>query len=83
VKNKARLSIMTAFSFGYQPKDLTIDWLNHFKQASFMVFLLQFTAQNETSILPLEPTIMTIIKGSSYQTSHEGGIVLFHLLVAV
>ncbi len=83
MKNKARLSTMTAFSFGYHLKHLTIDWLNPFKQASFMVFLFQFTAQNETSILPLEPTIMTIIKGLSCQTSHEGGIVLFRLLVAV
>ncbi len=83
MKNQARLSIMTAFSFGYYLKHLTIDWLNPFKQASSMVFMLRFTTQNETSNLSMEPTIMTIVKGLSCQTSHEGGISLFRLLVSV
>jgi hypothetical protein len=62
MKNKARLSTMTAFSFGYHLKHLTIDWLSPFKQASFMVFLLQFTAQNETSKGSPEPKFMTLLK---------------------
>ena len=74
---------MTAFCFGYHLKHLTFDWLNHLKQASFMVFLLRFTGKNETSNLSLLPTIMTLLKGLSCQTSPDGGIVLFRLLVSV
>ena len=74
---------MTAFSFGNHFKHPTIDWLNPFKQASSMVFLLHFTSEYETSNLSLEPTIITIVKGLSCQTSHEGGIILFRLLVSV
>jgi len=62
VKNKARLSVMTAFSFGYHLKHLTIDWLNPFKQASCLVFLLRFTSQYETSKGSLEPKPMTLSK---------------------
>jgi hypothetical protein len=83
MKNKARLSTMTAFFIGYHLKHLNIDLLNPFKQASFMVFLLRSTAKNETSNLSLAPTIMILHKGYSSQTSPEGGIVLFRLLVSV
>jgi hypothetical protein len=83
MKNKARLSTMTAFSFGYNLKHMNIDLLNPFKQASFMVFLLRFTAKNETSNLSLVSTIMTLLKVLPCQPSPEGGIILFHLLVSV
>jgi len=83
MKNKARLSIMTAFSFGKPLKHLTIDQLNPFKQASFMAFLLRFTSQYETSKGSPEPKVMTLLKALPYQPSPEGGIVLSRLLVPV
>jgi len=83
MKNKARLSIMMAFSFGYHLKHLTIDQLNPFKQASFMVFLLRFTSQYETSKGSPEPKVMTLLKVLPCQPSPEGGIVLLRLLVSV
>ena len=83
MKNKARLSIMMAFSFGKPLKHLTIDQLNPFKQASFMVFLFRFTSQYETSKGSPEPKEMTLLKVLPCQTSPEGGIVLLCLLVPV
>lgn len=83
MKNKARLSIMTAFSFGYHLKHLTIDQLNPFKQASFMVFLLRFTSQYETSKSFLTPTKTTLLITMKWWPSPEGGIVLSRLLVPV
>ena len=83
MKNKVRLSIMMAFSFGYHLKHLTIDQLNPFKQASFMVFLLRFTSQYETSKGSPEPKVMTLLKVLPCQPSPEGGIVLLRLLISV
>ena len=83
MKNKARLSIMMAFSFGKPLKHLTIDQLNPFKQASFMVFLLRFTSQYETSKSSLTPTITTLLITMKWWPSPEGGIVLLRLLVPV
>jgi len=82
-ENKTRLSEMTAFSFGNHFKHPTIDWLNPFKQASSMVFLLRFTSEYETSKGSLELKLVTHIKGLPCQPSPEGGIVLFCLLVSV
>ena len=81
--NKARLSEMTAFSFGNHLKHPTIDWLNPFKQASFMVFLLRFTSEYETSKGSLELKLVTLLKVLQYQPLPEGGIVLFRFLVSV
>jgi hypothetical protein len=74
---------MTAFSFGNHLKYPTIDWLNPFKQASFMVFLLRFTSQYETTKGTLEPKLMTLLKVLPCQPLPEDGIVLFRLLVSV
>ena len=83
MKNKSRLSEMTAFSFGYHHKHPTIDWLNPFKKAPSMVFLLRFISQYETSKGSPEPKLMALLKVFQCQPSPEGGIVLFRLLVAV
>ena len=83
MKNKARLSIMTAFSFGYHLKHLNIDLLNPFKKAYFMVLLFRFTSQYETSKESPKPKILSLLKGLSCHTSPEGGIILSRLLVSV
>jgi hypothetical protein len=83
MKNKARLSIMTAFSFGYHLKHLNIDLLNPFKKAYFMVLLFRFTSQYETSKESPKPKLMTLLKVLPCQPLPEDGIVLFRLLVSV
>jgi hypothetical protein len=59
VENKARLSTMTAFSFG---KQQVIDQSNTFKKGSFMVFFLCFTSQNETANSSLMLPIIISVK---------------------
>jgi len=83
MKNKARLSTMTAFSFGYHLKHMAINWLNPFKHTSFMVFLLRFTSQYETLKGSPESKLMSLQKVFPCMPSPEGGIVLFRLLVSV
>ena len=83
MKNKSRLSEMTAFSFGYHHKHPTIDWLNPFKKAPSMVFLLRFTSEYETSKGSLELKLVTLLQVFPCQPLPEGGIVLFRLLVSV
>jgi hypothetical protein len=83
MKNKARLSIMTAFSFGYHLKHLKIDQLYPFKKGTIRVFFLRFTSQNETSKSPLIPTFKTPLISMQWHPLAKGGIVLFRLLVAV
>jgi hypothetical protein len=83
IKIKARLSIMTAFSFGYHLKHLTIHWQNHFKQAPFMLFLLHFTSHYATAKGYPEPKLMALLIVFQCQPLPESGIVLFRLLVAV
>ena len=83
MKNKARLSTMTAFSFGYQPKHLKTDQPYPFKKVIIRVFFLRFTSQNETSKNSLIPTIKTPLIRMQWQPLAKGGIVLFRLLVAV
>jgi hypothetical protein len=56
---------------------------NPFKRLIVKVFLLCFTSQNETSKGSPETKITTLLKVLSCQTSHEGGIVLFRLLVSI
>ncbi|MCK9205034.1 MAG: hypothetical protein M0P58_11460 [Bacteroidales bacterium] len=83
VKNMARPSEMTAFSFDNCLKHLAIHWLNSFKQASFMALLLRFTSQNETSESSLMPTLKTPLIRMQWQPLTKGGIVLFRLLVSI
>jgi hypothetical protein len=66
MKNKARLSIMTAFSFG---KQQVIHQLKAFKRASVMTFLLRFTSQNETSKNLLIPALTIGIRTMMWRTS--------------
>jgi hypothetical protein len=83
VKNKARLSIMTAFSFGYQPKDLKTDQLDPFKRAAVIVFFPRFICKNETSKESPKLKILSLLKVFFCQTTPEGGIILSRLLVSV
>ena len=83
MKNKARLSIMTAFSFGKPLKHLINDQLIPLKRTAIIVFCVRVTSQNETSKGAPEPTIMTPRVVLYCQSSSEGGIVLFRLLVSV
>jgi hypothetical protein len=82
-KNKARLSEMMAFSFGYPLQHLKIDQLNPLKRVTITVFLLCFTSQYETSKNSLVPIPTTLCITLKWWPSPEGGIVLFRLLVAV
>jgi len=81
--NKARLSIMTAFSFGHHLKHLKTDQSYLVKKGTIRVFFLRFTTQNETSNSPLIPTLKTPFITMQWQPLTIGGIVLFRLLVAV
>ena len=83
MRNKARLSIMTAFSFGKPLKHLINDQLIPLKRAAIIIFCVRVTSQNEPSKGAPEPTIMTPREVLSCHTSPEGGIVLVRLLVAV
>jgi len=80
MKNKARLSTLTAFSFGKRP---SIHQSSTFKRATIMIFFLRFTYQIEISKSSPEPNLMTILKVLPCQPSPEGGIILFRLLVSV
>jgi len=80
VENKARLSTMTAFSFG---KQQVIDQSNPFKRETFMVFFLCFTSQNETANSSLMLPIITPVKLKMRQQSPRGGISLSRLLVSI
>jgi hypothetical protein len=80
MKNKARLSTMTAFSFGKRPVS---HQSSPFKRASIMVFCLRFTSQNETSKTFLIPTMKPHLITRYRQPLTKGGIVLLRLLVAV
>ena len=83
MKNKTRLSPVTAFSFGKHRKHLIIDQLNPFKRDTIMVFLIRFTCQNETSKSSLIPTRTTHLITMQWQPSPKGGIILYRLLVSV
>jgi len=48
MKNKSRLSVMTAFSFGHQSKHLKTKQPHPIKKDNIKVFFLCFTSQNET-----------------------------------
>jgi hypothetical protein len=83
MKNKARLSIMTAFSFDYLHKHMKINQRRPFKRLTVTVFLLRLRCLNEISKSFLHPTISTLFKSMKWWPSPEGGIVLFRLLVSV
>ena len=83
MKNKARLSTMTAFSFGKQHTSLGIDQLNPLKRATVTVFFLRFMCPNETTKSSLMPTQKTPLITMQCQPFTRGGIVLFCLLVPV
>ena len=83
VKHKARLSEMTAFSFGAQLNHLKTNKLYPFKRPIVTVFLLLVTSQNETAKSSLIPIPTTLFITMKWWPSPEGGIVLFRLLVAV
>jgi len=83
MKNKARLSEMTAFSFGPRLNCLKTNHLYLFKRLIVTVFLLCVTSKNEIQKRALTPTITTLLITMKWWTSPEGGIVLFRLLVAV
>ena len=57
MKNKARLSEMTAFSFGYH--HLKTGQPYPFKRVTIRFFCLRFTSQNETTKSSLIPTLIT------------------------
>jgi hypothetical protein len=83
IKNKARLSTMTAFSFGYHLNQLKTDQSYLFRKVTIRVFFLRFTSQNETSKSFLIPTLKTPLIRMQWQPLTKGGNVLFRLLVAV
>jgi len=80
VENKARLSTMTALSFG---KQQVIDQPNPFKKGTFMVFFLCFTSQNETANSSLILKNITPVKPKTRPQSPRGGISLSRLLVSI
>ena len=80
---KARLSSLTAFSFGISLKYRINDHRIPLLELKSMVFRVCFTSQNETSKTSLNPIIKSSCEILSYHASPEGGIVLFRLLVAV
>ena len=83
MKNKARLSEMTAFSFDNQPNHLKTNQRYPFKRLIVTVFLLRITSQNETTKSSLIPIPTTLFITMKWWPSPEGGIVLFRLLVVV
>jgi hypothetical protein len=83
MKNKARLSTMTAFSFGNHFKHLKMYRHCHLKKGIMRVFFLRFTYQNETSKSSMTPPPKTPLVTMQWQPLHKGGIVLCRLLVAV
>jgi hypothetical protein len=83
MKNKARLSTMTAFSFGNHFKHLKMYRHYHFKKGIMRVFFLCFTYQNETLKSSMIPALKTPLKTMQWQPLHKGGIVLYRLLVSV
>jgi len=83
INNKARLSTMTAFSFGRHLDHLKKDHLIPLNKAYITVFCVRFTSQNETTKSSLNPKIKTPWIVLSSHGSPEGGIVLVRLLVAV
>ncbi len=83
MKNKARLSEMTAFSFGYQHKHLKIHQYDRYKRVTIRVLLLCFASLNETPRSSPIPIITTPFMTMKWRPSPEGGIGLFRLLVSV
>ena len=83
MKNKARLSIMTAFSFGKPLKNLIKNQLSPLKRAAITAFFHRVTSQYETSKSSLTPTKTTLLITMKWWPSPEGGIVLSRLLVPV
>jgi hypothetical protein len=83
MKNKARLSIMTAFSFSKPCKHLIKDQLVPLKRNAITVFCVRTTSQSETSKNSLIPIPTTLFITMKWWPSPEGGLVLFRLLVAV
>jgi len=83
VKNKSRLSFMTAFSFSKPLKHQKKSQLIPLKRTAITIFRNRFTSQNETSKGASEPIIMTHREVLSCHTSPEGGIVFARLMVAV
>jgi len=83
MKNKARLSEMTAFSFDYQPKHLKINQCCPFKRPTVAVFFLRFRCPNETSKSSLTPSKSPLFITRKWWSSPEGGIILFRLMVSV
>jgi len=83
MKNKARLSTMTAFSFGYHLKQMKTNQPYPLKNGTISVFFLCFTTQNEISKNSMIPTLKTPLIRMKWQPLAKGGIVLFRLLVAV
>jgi len=83
MKNKARLSEMTAFSFDHQPENMKINQRCPFKRFTVTVFFLRFSCPNETSKSSLTQTISTLFIAMKWWPSPEGGIVLLRLLVSV
>jgi len=83
VKNKDRLSEMTAISFIPRSEYLITDHRYLLINLTIRAFLLRFTSHNETlkNSLTLIPTTLSITM--KWQPLPEGGIVLLRLLVAV
>jgi len=73
MKNKARLSEVTAFSFG---NHLNIYQLNPFKRYTIMVFLLCFISQIETSNGSLTHSLAIHAKTLQWRSSPWSGIIL-------
>jgi hypothetical protein len=83
MKNKARLSEVTAFSFLEPLKYLIIDQLNHGKRFTSTGCFLRFTSQNEPLNNSPIPSITIHVKIFNWRSSPRGGIVLCRLLVPV
>jgi hypothetical protein len=83
MKNKARLSDMTAFSFGNQHIQMKIDQPDTFKKATVLGDCLCFTCKNETAKSALIPTLNTLLLRKQWQALTTGGIILYRLLVPV
>jgi len=76
MKNKARLSLMTAFSFGYHLKHQKTDQPYPFKKVTIRVFFLRFTSQNETSNSSLIHSLAIHAKTMQWRSSPWSGIIL-------
>ena len=83
MKNKARLSDVTAFSFGLHQEPFMIHQISLINSFMVLGFRLRFTNQNEISENSLILSSMPPVITKHWQLSPKGGIVLSRLLVSV